>query len=166
MRRAVLAAVAAAAVIVAVLVLRDHGWLGGRAQGGPLHAASAGIGVTVRPGQTMEWNETDISVPHGGPVTIESVRVGPARMLRGLRLGAPRVYGHGPWWAVGRPAPRSVGRAAEGAQIGTRSLVLAVPVTPLQTGPYELTDLRIRYRRGSRHFETGAGATLRLTVRR
>jgi hypothetical protein len=156
-----------AAVIAAVVVLRDHGWLGGRAEGGPLKTAAAGIGVEVRPGTPVEWNSIDLQASGDEPVTIESVRVQPADRSPGLRLGAPRVYGYDErgGTAVTRPLDPAGGHPAAGAQIGGKRMLLAIPVTAPYAGVYELRDARIRYRRGHRHYETGAGGELSICAR-
>jgi hypothetical protein len=134
------------AVVVALIVLRDHGYLGGRQLGGPLSVGTPNIGLVARPGQP-EFTSFGGRL-RGSAVRIQNVR--PRIVSPELEVIGPRLDNGGPL------EDAEVSDAEFGGRIGLRAQ---------RAGFYYASGLVVDYRRGQRRFRARESTTVCIAVR-
>jgi hypothetical protein len=133
-------------VVVALIVLRDHGYVGGRQLGGPLHVGAGGIALPARPGQVA-------FAPfggrlRGGPVRVQNVRP---------RLLSPELEVVGPNLDTGVPL--------EGARVEGEEVTGRMGLRAQRAGLYYAVGLIVDYRRGQRRYRERDAQTVCIAVR-
>jgi hypothetical protein len=133
-------------VVVALIVLRDHGYLGGRQLGGPLRVGAGGVALAARPGQVA-------FAPfggrlRGGPVRVQNVRP---------RLLSPELEVVGPDLDTGGPL--------EGARLGDAVVSGRMGLRAQRAGFYYAVGLIVDYRRGQRRYRDREAQTVCVAVR-
>jgi hypothetical protein len=160
MKWRVAAAVAFVAVVGALIVLRDHGYLGGRESGGPFAIHTAGVTSTARLDEVRGFG-IDGQLK-GKPIDIQNVRV---------RIASPELKVLGPNLSLSRcgacPIPHwppLASRPLEGAHLDVASPRALIGLRAERPGLYYALGLITDYRRGQRRYRDREAQLLCISV--
>lgn len=149
------------AIVVVLIVVRDQGYLGGRADGGPLTIGAGVAAAERKPDKTAGFGLGPAL--EGDPVTIQSVRAdftSPGLNFRAARI--PPAAGRG--CETGCGYPREGELFVESEYDGTGDAVIGLRA--MRPGVYYALGLITDYRRGIRRFRSYSGLQLCLAVGR
>jgi len=150
--------------VAALIAVRAAGYLGGRAQGGPLTVALTDVGA--RPAASQIFAAGFADALDGDPVRVQNVRA--REVSPGLDVLGPNASAAG----CGRCLPRrwpppGAGAPLEAARLSAPGGRAVVGLRARRRGFYSASELVIDYRRGQRRFRrrTPGGACIAVRVR-
>lgn len=162
-RARALVAVVFVALVGALIVLRDQGYLGGRLGGGPLRIGAAAVGAAGQPNQIQAFGLS--GTLKGGPVRVQNVRpriVSPELEILGpnvssRRLGIERLDAWPPNYASDPLKDAGLRGAEPQAVMGLRAQ---------RRGVYYAIGLITDYRRGQRRYRDREAQILCVAISR
>jgi hypothetical protein len=133
-------------VVVALILLRDRGYLGGRQLGGPLQIGAGGVALVARPGEAA-------FAPLGGRLSGGSVQVQNVRP----RVVSPELEVIGPRLEQGGPL--------EGSSLESGAFAAKLGLRAQRAGFYYAIGLITDYRRGQRRFRDREDQSVCIAIR-